>query len=152
MTNVLLQRVTCYSAAQFAKAKTEAMSISAIFHAVAVVSDVHYPANLAAGNMYEISEQAVVCAWSFVNLLTKQRIYFENESCVSKLAGPILGWSVPGVSEEDDPEKEEEERDPLVSCQVQRGVREVLFSMEIDIVLDESRLQAGVLLKALLRF
>lgn len=116
-TNVLLQRVTCYSAAQFAKAKTEAMSISPIFHAVAVMSDVHYPANSTAGTMYEINEQAVVRAWSFVNLLTKQRIYVENESCVTKLAGQILGWSIPGVSEEeDDPEKEMEMRDPLVSC------------------------------------
>lgn len=67
-----------------------------------VVCDPEYPKSLTQGNSYKISVECVKWAWNWVMLHARQRIYFENNSRVTKTAGQILGRQMPDAADERD--------------------------------------------------
>lgn len=87
-----------------------------------VLSD-SYPENLSADDAFQISEDDVKCAWNYVNLTTRQRVYFENDPVVTRLCGEVLGWNLPSNDEDRDFDSSSEDEEEEVRSR---------YALEID--------------------
>jgi hypothetical protein len=84
------------------KSKGEVLTIAGINRAMSLVLSDDYPNNLGAEDAFQISKDDAKCAWNYVNLTTRQRIYFENDPVVIRLCSEMLGWNLPTIDEEQD--------------------------------------------------
>ncbi|GAQ80642.1 hypothetical protein KFL_000580370 [Klebsormidium nitens] len=101
-----------HKAGLIAKTKGEALQTAAIFHVLELVSDPTYPENLVFPDaVLEVSEDSVRYAWNYVNLTTKQRVYFENDSAVTKVCSEVLKWDLPGTKDDDADDSDSEASD-----------------------------------------
>jgi hypothetical protein len=92
------------------KTKGEVLSIAGINRAMSLVLSDSYPQNLSAEDAFQISKDDVKCAWNYVNLTTRQRVYFENDPVVTKLCGEVLGWNLPSNDKDQDFDSSSEDK------------------------------------------